>query len=104
VFVTALARKLQSRGDEVRFFGVPDVEPAVRAANLAFEPHCEEEYPAGSVACQSGELANSLKTSGGQNGHCCRGRKSQNLRRRLLRLVLVRKLKSLLKNQANGKS
>jgi zeaxanthin glucosyltransferase len=45
----ALARKLQSRGDEVRFFGVPDVEPAVRAANLAFEPHCEEEYPAGSV-------------------------------------------------------
>jgi zeaxanthin glucosyltransferase len=48
--MTALARKLQSRGDEVRFFGVPDVEPAVRAASLSFEPYCEEEYPAGSVA------------------------------------------------------
>jgi zeaxanthin glucosyltransferase len=48
--MTALARKLQSRGDEVRFIGVPDIEPAVRAANLAFEPYCEEEYPAGSVA------------------------------------------------------
>jgi zeaxanthin glucosyltransferase len=48
--MTALARKLQSRGDEVRFIGVPDIEPAVRAANLAFEPYCEEEYPTGSVA------------------------------------------------------
>lgn len=48
--MTALARKLQSRGDEVRFIGVPDIESAVRAANLAFEPYCEEEYPAGSVA------------------------------------------------------
>jgi zeaxanthin glucosyltransferase len=48
--MTALARKLQSRGDEVRFIGVPDIEPAVRAANLAFEPYCEEEYPRGSVA------------------------------------------------------
>jgi zeaxanthin glucosyltransferase len=48
--MTALARKLQSRGDEVRFIGVPDVEPAVRAAELTFEPYCEEEYPVGSVA------------------------------------------------------
>ena len=48
--MTALARKLQSGGAEVRFIGVPDIEPAVRAANLAFESYCEEEYPAGSVA------------------------------------------------------
>jgi zeaxanthin glucosyltransferase len=48
--MTALARKLQSRGGGVRFFGVPDIGPAVRAANLAFEAYCEEEYPAGSVA------------------------------------------------------
>ena len=48
--MTALARKLQSRGDEVRFIGVPDVEPVVRAADLAFEPYCEKEYPAGSIA------------------------------------------------------
>jgi zeaxanthin glucosyltransferase len=55
--MTALARKLQSRGDEVRFIGVPDVEPAVRAANLPFEPYCEEEYPAGSVARIYGPIA-----------------------------------------------
>jgi MGT family glycosyltransferase len=55
--MTALARKLQSRGDEVRVIGVPDIEPAVRAANLAFESYCEEEYPAGSVARLYGPIA-----------------------------------------------
>jgi len=45
--MTALARKLQSRGNEVLFIGVPDAEPAVRAANLDFVPFCEKEYPAG---------------------------------------------------------
>jgi zeaxanthin glucosyltransferase len=40
--MTALARKLQSRGNEVVFFGVPDVEPIVRAANLIFVPFCEK--------------------------------------------------------------
>jgi hypothetical protein len=29
--MTALARKLQSHGNEVVFFGVPDVEPIVRS-------------------------------------------------------------------------
>ena len=48
--MTTLARKLQSRGHDVVFIGVPDIEPAVRAAKLAFEPYCEEEYPAGSIA------------------------------------------------------
>ena len=48
--MTALARKLQSRGHEIVFIGVPDVEPAVRAANLKFVSYCEEEYPAGSIA------------------------------------------------------
>lgn len=47
--MTALARKVQSRGHEVLFIGVPDVEPVVRAANLNFEPYCEREYPAGSI-------------------------------------------------------
>src|SRR5258708_17653059 len=32
--MTALARTLQSRGNEVVFFGVPDVEPFARAAGL----------------------------------------------------------------------
>jgi zeaxanthin glucosyltransferase len=34
--MTALARKLQSRGHEVVFFGVPDIEPVIRAAHLDF--------------------------------------------------------------------
>ena len=48
--MTALARRLQSRGNEVVFFGVPDVEPFARAAGLDFVPFCESEYPAGSIA------------------------------------------------------
>jgi len=47
---TAVARKLQSRGNEVVFIGVPDAEPSVRAANLHFVPFCEKQYPAGSIA------------------------------------------------------
>jgi len=48
--MTALARKLQSRGNEVVFIGLPDAEPIVRAANLNFVPFCEKEYPLGFVA------------------------------------------------------
>jgi zeaxanthin glucosyltransferase len=46
----ALARKLQSRGNEIVFIGVPDVEPLVSAAKLTFAPICEKEYPVGSIA------------------------------------------------------
>ncbi len=55
--MTALARKLQSRGTEVIFIGVPDVGPIVRAANLKFAPFCEKEYPVGSVAKRWGGVA-----------------------------------------------
>jgi zeaxanthin glucosyltransferase len=48
--MTALARRLQSRGHEVIFIGIPDTEPFVRAAGLTFVPYCEEEYPVGSLA------------------------------------------------------
>lgn len=48
--MTALARKLQSRGHEAVFIGVPDVEPYARAAGLSFVPFCESEYPAGSIS------------------------------------------------------
>jgi len=48
--MTALARKLQSRGNEIVFIGLPDAEPIVRAANLNFVPFCEKQYPPGSVA------------------------------------------------------
>jgi zeaxanthin glucosyltransferase len=47
--MTALARRLQSRGNEVVFFGVPDVEPFARAAGLDFVPYGEAEYPPGSI-------------------------------------------------------
>jgi zeaxanthin glucosyltransferase len=49
--MAALARKLQSRKHEVVFFGVPDAEPIVRAANLDFIPFGEKDYPA---ACAFG--------------------------------------------------
>jgi zeaxanthin glucosyltransferase len=47
--MAALARRLQSRGNEVVFFGVPDVEPFARAAVLDFVPYGEAEYPVGSI-------------------------------------------------------
>jgi zeaxanthin glucosyltransferase len=55
--MTALARKLQSRGNEVVFFGVPDVEPFARAAGLDFVPYGEEEYPVGSIDRVYGSVA-----------------------------------------------
>jgi MGT family glycosyltransferase len=55
--MTALARKLQSRGNEVVFIGLPDAEPIVRAANLNFAPFCEKEYPVGSVGKKWGAVA-----------------------------------------------
>ena len=48
--MTALARKLQSRGHEIVFIGVPDAGPTVRAAGLNFVSYCEEEFPAGTCA------------------------------------------------------
>ena len=47
--MTALARRLQSRGNEIVFFGVPDVEPFARAAGLDFVAYGEAEYPVGSI-------------------------------------------------------
>jgi MGT family glycosyltransferase len=41
----------------VVFFGVPDVEPIVRAANLNFVPFCEKEYPVGSMTEIYGHVA-----------------------------------------------
>lgn len=55
--MTALARKLQSRGYEVVFLGLPDAEPMVRSANLAFVPYCEKQYPAGFIAAAYAQAA-----------------------------------------------
>lgn len=46
---TAVARRLQSRGHEVIFIGIPDTEPFARAAGLTFVPYCEDEFPIGSM-------------------------------------------------------
>jgi MGT family glycosyltransferase len=55
--MTALARRLQSRGNEVVIFGVPDVEPFARSAGLDFVPYGEKEYPVGSIAKVYGSVA-----------------------------------------------
>lgn len=47
--MSALARKLRARGHEVVFIGIPDIGPAIRAADLTFIPYCENEFPAGSL-------------------------------------------------------
>jgi zeaxanthin glucosyltransferase len=54
---TTLARRLQSRGNEVIFFGIPDVEPFARAAGLDFVPYGEAEYPVGSIEKFYGSVA-----------------------------------------------
>jgi len=55
--MTALARKLQSRGHEVVFICLPDAEQIVRAAKLEFIPMCEEEFPVGTVAKEYAPMA-----------------------------------------------
>lgn len=46
----ALARRLQTRGEKVTFFGIPDVAPLAHFAGVPFVSVCEEEYPVGSLA------------------------------------------------------
>jgi len=55
--MTALARRLQSRGHEIVVIGVPDAEPFARAAGLGFVPYGEKEFPRGSTAKSWGEVA-----------------------------------------------
>jgi zeaxanthin glucosyltransferase len=56
--MTALARKLRSRGHKIVFIGVPDIEPVVHPADLDFVPFGENEYPPGSIAKRWGPVAN----------------------------------------------
>ena len=48
--MTALARKLQSRGHEVVFFGLLDTAAAFNESSLRFVSYAEEECPLGFVA------------------------------------------------------
>jgi zeaxanthin glucosyltransferase len=47
--MTALARRLQTRGHEVIIFGIPDIEARVRAAGIGFCPIGESDYPLGTL-------------------------------------------------------
>lgn len=47
--IGTLARTLKARGHDVVFFGVPDAEPFIRAAQIPYVPYCEHLYPAGSI-------------------------------------------------------
>jgi MGT family glycosyltransferase len=56
--MTALARRLESRGHEIICIGVPDATRGVRAAGLRFEEYCGRQFPLGSY----GERARILST------------------------------------------
>ena len=60
--MTALARKLQSRGHDVVFMSLADVAPVVEAAELPFVPCSETAYPAGSL----GKLVRRLSELSGE--------------------------------------
>ena len=47
--LTALGRRLQSRGHEVVYFQVADLERPIRAAGLEFRQIGQEEFPPGSI-------------------------------------------------------
>src|SRR6201996_180368 len=55
--MTALGRKMQLRGHEVTFFGLPDAERIVHNAGLDFVTFGEEEYPVGTTPAEYAHLA-----------------------------------------------
>jgi zeaxanthin glucosyltransferase len=62
---TALARQLQSRNHEVVLISLPDAEPYVRAAGLAFLPYCENAL----FSADSGnEIRRQLSVLQGEDG------------------------------------
>jgi UDP:flavonoid glycosyltransferase YjiC (YdhE family) len=54
--LTALGRRLQSRGHEVVYFQVADLERPVRAAGLEFRQIGQEDFPPGSIRARDEEL------------------------------------------------
>jgi zeaxanthin glucosyltransferase len=60
--MTALARKLQSRGHDVVFMSLADVAPFAEAAGLPFVPVSETAYPVGSL----GKLVRRLSELSGE--------------------------------------
>jgi zeaxanthin glucosyltransferase len=54
--LTALGRRLQSRGHEVVYFQVADLERPIRAAGLQFRQIGREDFPRGSLRARDEEL------------------------------------------------
>ena len=54
--LTALGRRLRSRGHEVVYFQVADLEPPIRAAGLVFRQIGGEDFPPGSLRARDEEL------------------------------------------------
>jgi zeaxanthin glucosyltransferase len=54
--LTALGRRLQSRGHEVVYFQVADIEPPIRAAGLEFRQLGREDFPPGTIRALDEEL------------------------------------------------
>jgi zeaxanthin glucosyltransferase len=61
---TALARQLQSRNHDVVVISLPDAEPYVSAAGLAFIPYCEAAFSAGAA----NEIRRQISELQGQDG------------------------------------
>ena len=55
--MTALARRLESRGHEVICIGIPDAASGVAAAGLRFEEYCGKQFPSGSYAERAATLS-----------------------------------------------
>src|SRR4029077_904599 len=55
--LTALGRQLQSRGHEVVYFQVADLERPIRAAGLEFRQIGREDFPPGALRARDEELA-----------------------------------------------
>jgi MGT family glycosyltransferase len=55
--LTALGRRLQSRGHEVVYFQVADLERPIRAAGLEFRQIGHEDFPPGSIRARDEELS-----------------------------------------------
>ena len=54
--LTALGRRLQSRGHEVVYFQVADLERPIRAAGLEFHQIGQDDFPLGSIRARDEEL------------------------------------------------
>jgi MGT family glycosyltransferase len=54
--LTALSRRLQSRGHEVVYFQVADLERPIRAAGLQFRPIGREDFPPGALRARDEEV------------------------------------------------